>query len=253
MLSHEVTGSGLPVVLLHAFPLSGRMWRPQTEALKNAFRFIIPDLPGFGKSSRQETPSIAGMALEVARLLDHLGIREPVFIGGLSMGGYAAFEFYRQFPERVKALGLFSTRAAADTPEGRAKRMKTIEMIRSNGLEPFTQAVIPNLLGKTTLTDKAQVSPLVKEIILANDPAGVADSLLAMAQRRDSSDLLPVLKIPVLVAAGDEDLFIPFAEAQAMQKQIPGAVFELIARAGHLINLEDPEKFNAALKRFLDK
>lgn len=253
MLSYEVTGSGPPVVLLHAFPLSGRMWRPQTDALKNAFRFIIPDLPGFGKSARQETPSIAGMALEVAELLNHLEIREPVFIGGLSMGGYAAFEFYRQFPERVKSLGLFSTRAAADTPEGRAKRMKTIELIRASGLEPFTQAVIPNLLGKTTLEKKSSVSAFVKEVILGNDQAGVADSLLAMAQRRDSSDLLSAFKIPVLVAAGDEDLFIPFTEAQMMKEQIPGAAFELIFHAGHLINLEDPEMFNAALKRFLEK
>lgn len=251
MLACEVTGQGPPVVLLHAFPLSSEMWRPQADFLKPYVRLITPDLPGFGKSSRQKTPSIAGMALEVARLLDQLEIREPVFVGGLSMGGYAAFEFYRQFPERVRGLGLFSTRAAADTPEARAKRMKTIELIRTSGLEPFTQAVIPNLLGKTTLEKNPAAAARVKEIIFKNDPAGVTDSLLAMAERRDSSDLLAGLKIPVVVAAGGEDLFIPLAEARAMHARIPGAAFELFAHAGHLMNLEDPEIFNAALKRFL--
>ena len=251
MLAYELKGQGTPVVLLHAFPLSGKMWRPQVDALCPAARVIVPDLPGFGKSPRQKKPSIAGMAKDVAELLDHLMITEPVFIGGLSMGGYVAMEFLRQFPGRVRALGFFSTRTSADSPEAREKRMKTIDFIRTKGLEGFTPTVIPNLLGKSTLSAKPKVAETVRRLILENSPEGVADSLYAMAARCDSTDLMTKLEKPVLVGAGDEDLFVPLAESQGMHARIPGAVLEVVSHAGHLINLEDPERFNAALLRFL--
>lgn len=253
MLAYEETGRGLPVVLLHAFPLSGRMWRFQEEAFAGTVRLIIPDLPSFGNSARQTSPSVPDMAAEVAALLDHLRIHEPVFIGGLSMGGYAAFEFYRQFPARVRGLGLFSTRASADTEEARAKRMKTIELIEKSGLEPFIQAVTPNLLGRTTLEKNPEAAAFVREMILANRPEGVTDSLRAMAARRDSTDLLGTIRVPVLVAAGDEDLFIPLAEAEKMHQAVPGALFARMSGAGHLVNLETPEKFNEVLGGFLKR
>ncbi len=253
MLTYELKGRGNPVVLLHAFPLCGKMWQPQMEALSSFAQVIVPDLPGFGKSARQKEPSIPGMAQSVAELLDHLKIPGPVFVGGLSMGGYVAMEFLRQFPGRVRALGFFSTRAAADSPEAREKRMKTIEFIRAKGLGAFVPSVIPNLLGKTTLESKPAVVEKVKQLILKNSSEGVADSLLAMAGRKDSTDLLTKVRVPVLVAAGTEDLFIPFAESKGFCEKIPGAKFAEMRDSGHVLNLEDPEKFNAELTEFLKK
>lgn len=241
-----------PLLLFHAFPLSSAMWAAEAAALGKACRVITPDLPGFGRSPRQKGPAIPGMAREAARLLDDLGIGEPVVAGGLSMGGYVAFEFLRQYPERVRALALLSTRAAADTPEGRAKRLKTVEEIRAKGLEPFSRAVLPNLVGKTTLSSRPEVCRRVTEMILANTPEGVADALLAMAARRDSTDLLGAIRVPTLVVAGDEDTFIRADEAQAMASAIPGSRLEVIPQAGHLVNLEASAPFLEILARFLE-
>ena len=251
MLAHQSLGKGIPVVLVHAFPLSSAMWEMEMELLAQQAWVIAPDLPGFGRSARQSKPSIPSMAQEVAALLDKLNVKEPVFIGGLSMGGYVIFEFFRQFPERVRALGLFSTRAGPDTPDGRENRFKTAEKIKQDGLGSFSKAVLLKLLGKTTLETKPAVIRQVTNLMLANPLEGVADALLAMADRRDSTDLLATIKVPTLVVAGDQDSFIPTSEAEALARQIPGARLEVISRVGHLVNLEQPAAFQQVLERFL--
>ena len=251
MLACEVWGVGAPVVLIHAFPLSSRMWLPQLEALEKIAQIILPDIPGLGRSPRQVQPSLPEIAKDVNRLLDHLKIKEPVFIGGLSMGGYVTFEFLRQFPERVRGLGLFSTRPAADTPEARERRMQGVKKIKSDGLEPFAEKVIPNLIGKTSMAVNPERVRHVRELILTNRPEGVIDALLAMAGRRDSTDLLASIRCPTLVIAGDEDSFVPLAEAESFARRIPKAEFHVIPKAGHLTNLEDPPVFRAILEKFL--
>lgn len=227
------------------------MWEAQIQALSGSVRVIAPDLPGFGKSARQDLPSIPEMARAVAELLDQLDVKEPAMVGGLSMGGYVAFEFLRIFPSRVSALGLFSTRAAPDTPEGRENRLKTAQKIRTEGLGSFPEAVMPRLVGRTTLESRPAVVEQVTRLILANEPEGVADALQAMADRRDSSDLLGGITCPALVIAGDEDAFIPISEAEALARAIPGTKLEVVPGAGHLVNLESPEVFQRALAAFI--
>ena len=232
MLAFKDVGRGAPVVLIHAFPLSSKMWA-RLKSLEGV-RLITPDLPGFAGSERQAKPSIPEMAKEIARLLDSLKLAEPVILGGLSMGGYVAFEFLRQFPGRVRGLGLFSTRAAADTPEARQKRMKTIELIQAEGVEAFAEKTLPNLVGKTSRETRPEVVGEVTQMILANRAEAIIDALRAMAERRDSADLLGSIRIPTLVVAGEEDTFVPLSEARAMQEKIPGSKFRVQSKAKHL-------------------
>ena len=251
MLAHQLAGHGTPFLLLHAFPFSSAMWEEDLEWLEKRCHVVVPDLPGFGRSPRQLHPSIPAMAREVALLLDELGMKQPVIVGGLSMGGYVVFEFLRQFPERVRALALFSTRAAADTPEARTKRMKTAQEIQEKGLEGFAKAMLPNLVGKTTLHTRPDLVHRISEMIRAQEPGGVAAALLAMADRRDSTELLSSVHCPTRVIAGEEDLFIPVDQAQAMQEQIPGSRLTILPKAGHLVNLEQPISFQQAVQELM--
>ena len=230
------------------------MWERQLEVFGQFGQVIAPDLPGFGTSGRQTDPSIPQMAAAVVQLLDELSVREPVFIGGVSMGGYVVFEFIRQFPKRVKAVGLFSTRSGEDTDSIREGRLKNAQRIRENGLGAFSKAMLPKLLGATTLNERPEVIQQVTEITLQNNPEGVADALLAMARRRDSTDLLDVLsRIPTLVVAGEEDPFVPKDETNQMHAQIAGAQLCYLPRAGHLVNLEAPVEFDQVVGQFLQK
>jgi len=251
MLAYESAGQGIPLVLIHAFPLFSSMWSLEIKGLEQRVKVIAPDLPGFGRSPRQVKPSISGMAQEVARLLDSIKVKEPAMIAGLSMGGYVAFEFFRQFPERVKGLGLFSTRAGADTPEAREKRLKTADEIQRGGLESFTKTILPKLVGKTTLESNPELVHEITGMITSSSREGVASALLAMAERRDSTDLLGSIKCPTLIIAGEEDALIPFSEAETMHAQIAGSQFHLLPKAGHLVNLEQPAAFQQVFEKFL--
>jgi pimeloyl-ACP methyl ester carboxylesterase len=237
--------SSSPLVLLHPFPLSSSYWSAEKESIGKRFSsVVVPDLPGFGSSPVQATPSIAGMAAEVAARLDKQGITEPVVMAGVSMGGYLAFEFLRQFPQRLAGLALISTRATADTAEARDTRMKTIEKIKTGERATFEKAVLPKLLGQTTMeTNPNLVARIKTELTKASD-AGIIAALQAMAARVDSTPLLAKIRCPVLVMAGTEDSFIPADESAAMAAVIPTARLELVARAGHLLNLEQPDIFS---------
>ncbi len=251
MLAAQVEGAGVPVVLLHAFPLSRAMWSAQVWPLARRCRLILPDLPGFGASQRLPEPSIAGMADAVIRLLDELKVREPVVLAGLSMGGYVVFEMLRQAPGRIRALALLSTRAGADSPEQREKRLKTVELIRRQGLGALADATLPKLLGVSTLVGQPAIGEAVRQLILQSDPEGVADALIAMAGRRDAGDLLSAIRCPALVVAGAEDTLIAPEEASAIQAKIRGAELAVIPQAGHLVNLEQSAACTALLERFV--
>ena len=244
-------GTGTALLLLHAFPLSHAMWSGELARFATMRRVITPDLPGFGRSPRLTTPSIPAMARAVAALLDGLGLSQPVIVAGLSMGGYVAFEFLRQFPDRVKALGLFSTKAAPDSPEQRAGRLQLAGQLARDGIEALMQTAVPKLLGPTTRARRPAVAEQVERAARAASVDGVADALRAMAERADSRPLLAAIGCPTLVVAGGEDRVIPVAQSEAMAKAIPGAQLAVIPEAGHVVNLEQPDAFQGIVEAWI--
>lgn len=251
MLAYQSFGKGLPVVLLHAFPLSSAMWEPQIPALSGQFRVIVPDLSGFGNSPGRPEITMESMARETEALLSQLKISEPVMMAGLSMGGYVAFEFLRHFPEKMRGLALFATRATADTAAARENRMKSIEAMERFGLEPFAKKAVKSQLGKTTQEKNPELIAHVLKLMTANKAEAAIAAQHAMASRRDSSNLLPSLKLPVLIAAGEEDLLSPPDEMRGMHEKIRGSQFHVIPQCGHLLNLEQPEAFQLIFQNFL--
>lgn len=252
-LAYEVHGSGAPVVLVHAFPLSKVMWAGQVKELAGSCKVITLDLPGFGESAPQTSPSIATAAQSVACLLDELKIVGPVFIGGLSMGGYVVLEFFRQFPTRVRGLGLFSTRAGADSDEQKKKRHEIADKVRKEGMSVLANSMPAKLAGETTAKENPLLLEQIKGMITAGSSVGTADALIAMAGRVDSSDLLDKIHVPTLIIAGAEDKVIPASDSELMKKAVVGADLHIMAKAGHMVNLEQPEQFNLLLKNFLQK
>jgi 3-oxoadipate enol-lactonase len=253
-LAYKISGKKGPVlVLLHAYPFDGAMWNEQRKSLRRKARVLAPDLPGFGGSRRVRARSIADMARAVARLLDRLSIKEPVAVAGLSMGGYVALEFARLFPGRVKALGFFATRAGADSDEQRKKRREQAQTARKKGTGVLKRAMVPKMLGKTTLKAKPGTVRNLKRLMSAAGTAGVVQALGAMAARRDNSSFLKRLKVPALVVAGKEDAVIPLADMQRMHRALRGSQFRILPRAGHLLNLEQPAALDRLLSGFLER
>ncbi|HJR46149.1 MAG TPA: alpha/beta fold hydrolase [Actinomycetota bacterium] len=243
-------GSGTPVLLLHAFPLSAAMWEPQVESLGDRFRFIAPDLSGFGTSDvPDEGYSMERWAGEVRALLDELGL-DKVVLAGLSMGGYLAFECLRRFPERFSALVLADTKAEADPPEGVEKRTTQQGMVRDGKRDELIGALVGALLGDATTSKKPDVVEKVRGL-MDNPPAGFIGALEAMKNRPDSTGELAAVKVPTLIIVGENDAVTPPEASRKMHEHIGGSRLVVIPEAGHLSSLEAPEAFNGALAEFL--
>ncbi len=249
-ITSKTIGSGKPLVLLHAFPLSHLLW--QDLVPPPGHELILPDFPGFGNSPLAPSGfSIAEAAQSLEMHMEQKGVREPIVLGGISMGGYWAMEFIRQFPKRIKKILLISTKPGLDKPEAKQNRLKMAERAEKEGVQFLVAAMIPGLLGKTSLANKPDLVGRLTNWIQKTDPAAVALAQRAMAGRRDQTDLMPVLKAKTYVLAGLEDTLIPFPEAEVMAKFIPGCQICLLDGVGHLAPFEDPIRFQKILEAFL--
>ncbi len=246
-LAYESVGSGPPLVLLHAFPFDGRMWRQTAAALAAARTVIVPDMRGVGQSDLPEGGfSIADLADDVAALLTALGL-ERAGVGGLSMGGYVALAFAQRHRARLAELILCDTKAAPDSPGARKGREEAIELVRTEGVAALRDRQIPRLLAPT-----ASEALRAEVRALATDRAdGVIAAIRALRDRPDRRAELPRISCPTLVVVGREDGLSTPAEAGEMAAQIPGARLAEIPNAGHLSNVENPGAFSSALLDFL--
>ena len=250
------TGSGSPVLLLHAYPLSADQWLPQLSRVPPGWRFVAPDLRGFrGDGPAFEDLGLEGMTIDryaddLVELMSHLEMDRAVVVG-LSMGGYVAFALLRRAPTRIAALVLADTRAAADTDEGRAKRDTLIDLARREGIAAVSARLLPGLLGETTRREQPDLVEAVDRAIRRNPIDAVVAATTALKTRPDSSAMLASIQVPALVLHGAEDSIVPVAEAESMAAAIPGARFALLPRTGHLANLESPIAFNAEIDRFV--
>lgn len=250
-IAYDIHGIGVPVVLLHAFPLNRTMWEPQIEELSKDFQLITPDLRGFGESEGTNEPYLMELfAEDVYGLINYLGL-EQVVLGGLSMGGYIAFAFYRNYPEKVQALILADTRAEADTEEGKKNRKALANQVIGEGTKVIAEQLAPKLLGKTTRENNRALLEKIKDIIRSNSMAAIANASLGMALRPDSNPILEKIQCPTLILVGEEDELTPVALAENMKQKIQDAELVVIPKAGHLSNIEQPQAFNRAVKKFL--
>jgi pimeloyl-ACP methyl ester carboxylesterase len=250
-LYSRLAGSGVPVVLLHAFPLSSAMWLGQREGLASVCRVITPDLRGFGGSLLgDDEPSIDLMADDVARLLDDEGIDRAV-VGGQSMGGYVTMALCRRHPDRLLGVILADTKAAADPEPARADRERVARTVLDKGTEILVEESLPTMVGATTRQRRGMVLGRVRGLIQAAPPPAVAWAQRAMAARPDSFDALRALKVPALVVVGEEDELSPRSDAEAMAKAIPDVRLAVIERVGHLSAIEQPEAFNRVVAEFV--
>jgi 3-oxoadipate enol-lactonase len=251
-------GAGWPVLLLHAFPLSADMWRPVLDLAPDGWHFIAPDLAGFrgpdaplrGEAAVPLVRTLDDYARRLGRLLDLLEI-DRAAIGGISMGGYVTFAMFRLQPERFSGMILADTRAAADTPEGRANRAKMRDLLRDRGPSAIADRMLPVLLGATTRRERPDLVDHARRLIEANPPAAIDQALAAMMGRPDSTTDLARISSPVFVIAGEEDEVIPVTESEALQRAIARSMLTVLPGAGHLSCLEQPEPFAKALTDFL--
>jgi pimeloyl-ACP methyl ester carboxylesterase len=236
---YEEAGSGVPVLLSHGYSATARMWQGQLDALAAEYRVIAWDMRGHGQTDSPDHPeaySEAATVDDMAAVLDAAGVEKAV-IGGLSLGGYMSLAFNVKYPERVLALMLFDTGPGYKNPVGREGWNETAlaraKAFEENGLES---------LGRGAEVRIAQ----------HRSAQGLAHAARGMLAQFDSRiiESLPDIKVPTMVLVGENDQ--PFIGAsQYMATKIPGARLVTLSGAGHAANIDQPDAFNEAVRRFL--
>lgn len=250
-VDYEDRSKGIPLLLIHGFPLHRGMWAPQIEGLAGAARLLAPDLRGFGKSDTPAGPyGMEDFARDLDGLLGSLKIDRAVLCG-FSMGGYIAFAFHKLFAEKVAGMILLDTRAEADTEEGKKKRVEMANSVRQRGIEFAVEAMLPKLLGQVSQRYNPQLLHQVASMIRENKQAGLINAQHAMAARPDSLAYLPEIQCPVLIAVGDQDVLTPVPSSEAMASRIAKCELKIVRGAGHLASMEYPEQVNAAIRDYL--
>ena len=251
-IAYEVEGSGPPLLLLHPFPVNHEFWKPLMPALVSRYQLIMPDLRGHGDSAVGEGPAtMEKHAHDVLRVLDAEDVGRVVCVG-VSIGGYALFEFWRRFRGRVAGMVLSNTKASADTPEARAGRLQAANDVLERGTEPFFQGMIQKVLGETTRRTRQDLVDGALQMMHKMSAEDIAQVQRGMAGRPDSMDILKTINVPVLLMTGDEDPMTGVTEARAMLEQISGSEMKVIPRAGHYAAWEQPSEAGRILRQFAD-
>ncbi|MFF8369326.1 alpha/beta fold hydrolase [Streptomyces lydicus] len=252
-IGYEDRGSGEALVLVHGHPFNRSMWRPQIEHFARAGRRVIaPDLRGYGESSVVPgTTPLETFVRDTVALLDRLGI-ERFVLGGLSMGGQIVMEFHRLFPDRIRAVVLADTFAAAETADGRAARHAMADRLVREGMDGYAHEVLTKMIAPHTAARRPEVARHVLGMMTSTPPEGAAAALRGRAERPDYTDLLADIAVPVLVVVGADDEYTPVSDARILHERVPAGTLAVIEGAAHLPNLEREQEFNAVLAEFLD-
>ncbi|KAB2878045.1 alpha/beta hydrolase [bacterium] len=244
-------GSGLPVVLIHGYPLNHRTWENQFS-LSDSFRILAPDLPGFGQSGFENALSMEGYSDHIAELLDEKKIEKAVVMGH-SMGGYISLAFAARHENRVMGLGLICSQAGADTEEARAGRLKNAERVEKEGFDFIIATMSEKLLSPYRNTNDSALQNKLKLIMKEASAQGVTTALKAMAARKDQFETLRNLSVPVFITAGTDDVLIAVEKSVQMAEASKLSTFEVFEGCGHMPMMEKPQEFNLALRKFLKK
>ncbi|MFL1461946.1 alpha/beta fold hydrolase [Roseococcus sp. DSY-14] len=227
----------MPLLLLPGLLCDARLWRDVLPALEGLAAPVVADLTRDDSMAAMAARAIA--AMPPGRFA----------VAGLSMGGYVAFEVWRQAPGRVAALALLDTSARPDAPEATQRRRDLLALSRQGQFRGVTPRLLPSLIHPTRLG-----TPLAQEVMDMAERIG-AEAFLrqqtAIMGRADSRPDLPGITVPTLVAVGEEDVLTPPALAEEMAAAIPGAALARLPGSGHLPTMEVPEAAGAALREWL--
>jgi 3-oxoadipate enol-lactonase len=239
------------IIFIHGFPLNKFMWSKQIESLKEDYRIIAYDIRGHGNTDiGNDNFTIELFVKDLLSLMDALMIDRTILCG-FSMGGYIALNAIENYPGRFNALLLCDTTCAADLPEAKEKRIKTIEIIKEKGLENYAEESLKKLFAPISFSKHIEEIAIVREMIMKTSKISLYKTLHALAERKETCSMVHKLNVPVLIMVGKEDELTPPLVALMMHEKIEGSIIHIIENAGHMSNLENSREFNSQLSGFL--
>jgi 3-oxoadipate enol-lactonase len=224
-------------------------WRPQLLHFASRYRCLAWDMPGYGASPPPSMMTFPALAEALLGLLDSLRLPK-VHLVGQSLGGMVAQEFAAAHQDRLRSLVLVATSPAFGKAD-KDWQQKFLDdrlgaLDRGTTMAELARANVARIVGP--IADPAGVA--IATACTANIPVDGYRQAVTMILGFDRRADLARIAVPTLAIAGEVDTVAPAQMMQTMAAKIPGARFLTVPGAGHLINLEQPAAFNAALEGF---
>lgn len=250
-LAFEDTGEGRPIVMGHSFLCSREMWAHQALELSRSHRVLNLDLRGHGDSGPVEDAfTFDDLVDDVVTVLDHFEIERAIWCG-LSIGGMTAMRAAVTVPDRVEALIVADSSAAAEPRATRLKYGLMASAARLIGMRRLMPSVLPIMFGRTTLRQQGELVEEWGERMASMHLPSLLNMLDTLMQREAMLDDLGQVRVPTLVLVGEEDRAQPPARSRQIAEAIPGAELIIVPEAGHLSALEQPEVVTEVIRDFL--
>lgn len=247
----EIKGRGENFVLIHGAGDNLNMWYHQVPLFSKSYRVIAYDVRGAGKTDRPEGEySISLFAKDAYELMKGINVESACFLG-YSMGGRIALELALNHPEMVKALVLANSSVGSvlASPEAAERRRQMLELLEKGDTRKFaemmaTSAFSPGFRAK----NPAEFEKYMK-VKLQSKPDGIARIIRSLGVPASPPELGKV-KCPVLLIAGENDLYMDVEQGKKTQGAISGSKL-VILPTGHAAAIELPDKFNSAVLKFI--
>ena len=239
-----------PLVFLHGIGGAARAWRGQVEAFGHRYHAIAWDMPGYGGSAPLGSVSIATLADALDEFLHQIGAIKPILVGH-SIGGMIVQEWLVKHPSETKAVALVQTSPAFGRADGDFQKQfieaRLGPLDRGETMASLAPTLVRELIGDDPDVDGMQIA----RDCMASVPEATYRSAMLALLGFDQRKALKDIKVPTLVLSGTKDKNAPAPMMAKMATYIPSATYVEIEGAGHLVNLERPQTFNAALDEFL--
>jgi 3-oxoadipate enol-lactonase len=243
-ISYSVVGQGEPIVFIHGFGLDSRMWQPQIEKLSKTHQIITYDLRGFGKSSMPIGQY--SHVDDLNALLELLGVSKTDVVGH-SFGGEIALNFVLKYPKKVQKLFLIASSLSGYDFENKLWG-ELMELGKNENVNEIRNRLLNHEIFDS-LEDKAEVKNRVRSILKDYSCWHFLNKDLRQIEIKDSMSLLEQIDVPVSIIIGEEDVKAQKEIAEILDKNLPKSTLNIIKNAGHMINLEEPEKVSEIINR----
>lgn len=244
----NIYGEGTPVVLIHGFPLSSKIWDIQKK-LADHIQLVLPDLPGNGK-----TPyfpfTLESVADELHHALQEKGLSKIILMGH-SMGGYISLAFAEKYKKDLLKFGLVCSHPFADTDAIREVRQNMINRIQDEGSGFVAESQIPKIFGEYSIKNRKSAIAIAYDIMKSSAEKAVINGQEAMMVRPERTSVLTGLNCPIFLANGTDDPTIPEKKRQALLELLPHATSVLFENVGHMPMMEVGDDFNEKLLHFI--
>ena len=252
-IAYQESGSGPPLLLLHGFSLDHTIWAPQVEALQRSYRVLVPDLRGMGRTPHTGGQiTVAMMADDMAAFLGALDISAAA-VAGFSLGGYILLEMVLRHPLKVRACGFISTRATADTEEGKKVRLQHMQTVIDEGMAGFAGHFLESLFAPDYIASHPLEIEATQKVVLSQIPEQIALLIDALRRREELTPRLGEIAVPCLVFGGTGDALVPHAQMTALHEGLSDSVIELVEGAGHTTPFECADRVSFQLDQMMQR